>query len=89
MQGGVLTFKARTAWAHDWNTDRTAAATFQALPGATFTVNGVAPSANAALLSLGAQLSWAGGWSVAANFDGEFSGNSRSYAGKGSIVYAW
>jgi len=89
VRGGVLTFKARTAWAHDWNTDRAATATFQTLPGTTFTVYGAAPSANAALLSLGAQMAWSRGWSVAANFDGEFSAHSRGYGGKGSISYAW
>lgn len=86
---GLLTVKARTAWAHDWNTDRTATATFQSLPGAAFTINGAAPSANAALLSLGAELAWAKSWSVATILDSEFSSNSRSYAGKGSISYKW
>jgi len=89
MGGGVLAVKARTAWAHDWNRDRTATATFQTLPGATFTVNGASPSANAALLSLGAELAWARGWSVAAQVDGEFSSTSRTYAGKASIGYRW
>ncbi len=35
---GVLTLRARFAWAHDFNPDRAAAATFQALPGASFVV---------------------------------------------------
>ncbi len=43
VQGGVFTLKARAAWAHDWNTDRSATATFQTLPGATFTTNGALP----------------------------------------------
>src|SRR5258707_8137976 len=30
------------AWAHDYNTDRNIAATFQTLPGASFVVNGAA-----------------------------------------------
>lgn len=89
VAGGTLTFEARTAWAHDWNTDRAATATFQTLPGATFTVYGAAPTADAALLSVGAQMAWVRGWSVAANFDGEFSAHSRGYGGKGSISYAW
>ena len=89
VQGGVFTLKAKTAWAHDWNTDRAATATFQALPGATFTVNGAQPSANAALLSLGGEMDWHNGWTVAANFDGEFSRTTAGYAGKGSVKYAW
>jgi len=89
VQGGVFTLKAKTAWAHDWNTDRSATATFQALPGATFTTNGAQPSANAALLSLGGEMGWHNGWTVAANFDGEFSRTTAGYAGKGSARYAW
>lgn len=89
VQGGVFTLKAKTAWAHDWNTDRAATATFQTLPGATFTVNGAAPSANAALVSLGGEMGWHNGWTLAANFDGEFSRTTAGYAGKGSVKYAW
>ncbi len=89
VQGGVLTLKARTAWAHDWNTDRAATATFQALPGATFTVNGAQPSANAALASLGAEMKWHNGWTLAGSFDGEFSRTVAAYTGKGSIRRAW
>jgi len=89
VQGGVFTLKAKTAWAHDWNTDRSAIATFQTLPGATFTTNGAQPSANALLLSLGGEMGWHNGWTLAANFDGEFSRTTAGYAGKGSARYAW
>jgi uncharacterized protein with beta-barrel porin domain len=88
-QGGTFTLKAKTAWAHDWNTDRSATATFQTLPGATFTTNGAQPSANAALLSIGGEMGWHNGWTVAANFDGEFSRTTAGYAGKGSVRYSW
>jgi autotransporter-associated beta strand protein len=89
VQDGVFTLKAKTAWAHDWNTDRAATATFQTLPGATFTTNGAQPSANAALVSLGGEMNWHNGWTVAANFDGEFSRTTAGYAGKGNVKYAW
>ncbi len=89
LRDTLLTLRARTAWAHDWNTDRSATATFLTLPGATFTVNGAQPSANAALVSAGADLAWTKGWSVAANFDGEFASTTRSYAGRGTLRYVW
>lgn len=89
VQGGVFTLKAKTAWAHDWNTDRSALATFQTLPGATFTTNGAQPSANAALVSLGDEMTWHNGWTLAATFEGEFSRTTTGYAGKGSLRYAW
>ncbi|MDO9412062.1 MAG: autotransporter domain-containing protein [Pseudolabrys sp.] len=89
VKGGTVTLKAKAAWAHDWNTDRAATAVFQALPGSTFTVNGAQPSANAALLSLGAEMTWHNGWSFAGSVDGEFSRTTASYAGKGRVRYAW
>jgi uncharacterized protein with beta-barrel porin domain len=89
VQGGVFTLSNRTAWARDSNTDASASATFQSLPGATFTTNGAQPSANAALVSLGAEMGWHNGWTIAANVDGEFSRTTTGYAGKGSVKYAW
>ncbi len=84
-----LMLRAKAAWAHDWNNDRTVTATFQQLPGATFTVNGATPAANAALLSFGADLALGPGWTVGAGFDGEFSRTNASYAGKGNLRYSW
>lgn len=89
VQGGTVTLKAKSAWAHDWNTDRSATATFQSLPGATFVVNGASPSANAALLSLGGEMKWNNGWTLGASFDGEFSRTTTGYTGKGTLRYAW
>jgi uncharacterized protein with beta-barrel porin domain len=86
---GIWTLRSKLAWAHDWNTDQHATATFQTLPGATFTVNGAEPSADSALVSLGVEHAWGNGWSLAANFDGEFSGTTSAYAGKGTLRYEW
>jgi len=36
----ALILRSRVAWAHDWITDPTLAPVFQALPGASFIVNG-------------------------------------------------
>jgi uncharacterized protein with beta-barrel porin domain len=88
-QAGVLTLRGRLAWAHDFNPDRSIAATFQALPGASFIVNGAAQAREAALTTASVQMSWLNGWSAAASFEGEFSEVTRSYAGKGSLRYAW
>ena len=33
MPNGILTLRGRFAWAHDYDPDRSIAATFQALPG--------------------------------------------------------
>ena len=89
MQNSILTLRGRFAWAHDFNTDRNIAATFQTLPGASFVVNGAAQAHDAALTTASAELKWRNGWSAAATFEGEFSDVTRSYAGKGVVRYAW
>jgi uncharacterized protein with beta-barrel porin domain len=89
QQDGVLTLRSRLAWAHDFNPNRAIAATFQALPGASFVVNGAAQAHDSALTSASAEIKWLSGWSAAATFEGEFSQVTRSYAGKGVVRYAW
>lgn len=86
---GILGLRGRLAWAHDFNTDRSVAATFQALPGASFAVNGARQAADAALTTASAEMGWLNGWSVSATFEGEFSHVTRSYAGKGGVKYQW
>ncbi len=80
---------SRAAWAHDFNTDRSVAATFQMLPGASFVVDGAAMAHDSALVSASAEMTWINGWSIAATFDGEFSNVTESYAAKGVVRYDW
>ena len=51
-----LVVRARLAWAHDWVSNQSLDAVFQALPGASFVVNGAAVPANSALATAGAEL---------------------------------
>jgi len=89
MPDSIFTLRGRFAWAHDYNTDRSIGASFQTLPGASFIVNGAAQSADKALTTASAEMKWQSGVSLAATFEGEFSGNSSSYAGKGVARYQW
>jgi autotransporter-associated beta strand protein len=89
LSSGILTLRSRLAWAHDFNPDRSIAATFQALPGASFVVNGAAQARDSALTTLSAETKWQNGWSAAATFEGEFSNVTRSYSGKGVVRFAW
>ena len=89
VRDGVLTFRGRAAWAHDSNTDRAINPTFQSLPGSSFTINGARPSADGALVTAGAEMKWRNNWSLAGTFEGEFSRTTDSYAGKGTVKYAW
>jgi uncharacterized protein YhjY with autotransporter beta-barrel domain len=89
MLGAILTLRSRFAWAHDFDPDRSIAATFQTLPGASFTVNGAAQAHDSALTTASVEMKWVNGWSAAATFEGEFSNVTSSYAGKGVVRYAW
>lgn len=85
----LVTLRSRVAWAHDFNADRDITATFQALPGATFTTNGAARAADALLTSASAEMKFNNGWTLSATVDGEFSKTTQSYAGRGAVRYAW
>jgi autotransporter-associated beta strand protein len=89
MANGVLTLRGRAAWAHDYDPDRAITATFLTLPGASFTVNGAAQAADAALTTASVEMKWMNGWSAAGTFEGEFSNVTTSYAGKGVVRYQW
>ncbi|MET3303149.1 autotransporter family protein [Bradyrhizobium diazoefficiens] len=89
LSDAVLVLRGRAAWAHDFDPDRAIAATFQALPGASFVVNGAAQARDSALVTASAEVKWRGGVSFGATFEGEFSNVTSSYAGKGIIRYAW
>ena len=85
----LLALRARLAWAHDSVSDPALAPVFQALPGASFIVNGAAPAKNSALASAGAELRFANGVSLLGKFDGEFAAHSSTYAGTGTVRYTW
>jgi uncharacterized protein with beta-barrel porin domain len=89
MQDALLTLRGRAAWAHDYSDNRIANAGFLALPGTAFTVNGATADRDSLLVSAGAELTFRNGFSIAGSFEGEFSGNTESYAGKGAVRYRW
>ena len=85
----VLALRGRVAWAHDWVSDPTLTPLFQALPGASFIVNGAILPQNSALASAGGELRLANGITLLAKFDGEFASHSSTYAGTGTFRYRW
>jgi outer membrane autotransporter protein len=89
LANAIVTLRGRLAWAHDFNPDRTIAAVFQTLPGASFVVNGAAQAHDSALTTASAEMRWTSRWSMAATFEGEFSDVTQSYAGKGVVRYSW
>ena len=85
----ILTLRGKLAWAHDWVSDPSLAAVFQALPGASFIVNGAVPAKDSALASAGAEVKFANGVALLAKFDGEFASHSNTYAGTGTLRVNW
>jgi outer membrane autotransporter protein len=89
MADAIVTLRGSAAWAHNFKTDRSVSAIFQALPASSFVVNGAAQSDDSELVSAGAEAKWLNGFSVAVSFEGEFSAVTDSYAGKGVVRYQW
>ena len=89
VNGMPLVLRGRLAWAHDWVTDPSLGAVFQALPGANFTVNGAVPPKNSALTTAAAELHISASWTAMARFEGEFGVGSQNYSGTGTPKYSW
>jgi len=85
----VLSPYARLSWVHEFNPTRSIDATFIALPGAAFTVDGPRASSDALRIDAGAKLAIGPNAWLYASFDGEFSDRGQSYAGKGGVRVAW
>jgi outer membrane autotransporter protein len=89
VAGRPLILYGRLAWAHDFVDTPSLNASFVALPGSSFTVNGAPIAANSALTTIGAQVFFTPNWSPLGKFDGEFASNSQTYAGSGTLRYTW
>ncbi len=89
LQSALVTLRGRAAWAHYFDDSRSLTASFQTLPGTAFVVTGAAQARDAALVSASADVKWLNGISIAGVFEGEFSGQTRGYAGKGIVRYQW
>jgi uncharacterized protein with beta-barrel porin domain len=87
--GMPVLLRGRLAWAHDWVTNPSLGAAFEALPGSSFTVNGAAPPKNSALATAAAEIHMTANWSLTAKFDGEFGSGAQTYAGTGTLRYTW
>ena len=89
VAGMPLILRGRIAWAHDFVSNPALSAAFETLPGGSFTVNGAPIPHNSALTSAGAELFLTPRWTLLAKFDGEFANGSQTYAGSGTLRYAW
>jgi outer membrane autotransporter protein len=79
----------RAAWAHDWQENLQAAATFLTVPTAGFIVNSAKPASNLAVVTAGTELRLAQGISLMAKFDGELGAGTHTYTGTARVRYSW
>jgi len=86
---GTLHLTDRLAWAHEFFSDSSAEAAFAALPAAGFAIRHAMPAKDSALASFGAELKFAGGFSVNLHLDGAVSSNAQSYTGMAGLGYTW
>jgi len=87
--GDTAVLFGRVAWAHDWFSNLAVTPSFQALPGASFVVNGAAPPHDLALVTAGAEWRMRNNWSLMGRFDGEFGDGQQTYTGTARVRYAW
>jgi uncharacterized protein with beta-barrel porin domain len=84
-----LALWTRAAWAHDSWSGTSMAATFESLPGSTFTVTGALPGPDSLLASAGAGISFKNGISLAGEFDSQLAPSWQTYGGFARLRYAW
>jgi autotransporter-associated beta strand protein len=86
---GVLHLTDRLAWSHDLTGAAHTTAAFAALASSGFTVDHAEANKDAGLASIGAELKFDGGFSIAAHFNTALSSNSQSYTGYAGVKYTW
>jgi autotransporter-associated beta strand protein len=87
--GMVMSPYARLLWVHEFNTTRNVTASFIALPGTLFTVDGPHAAPDSGRVEVGSRLAINQNVKAFASFDGEFSSRAQVYAGKGGLIVAW
>lgn len=85
----MLKLFSRAAFAHDFENEGEAVASFQQLPGSAFLINTTKPAVNGALVTAGLEGMLMDGWSVLGKFNGEFSSTTSIYAGTGTLRKNW
>jgi uncharacterized protein with beta-barrel porin domain len=89
LAGKPLILSGRIAWAHDFVGNPALSASFEGLPGSSFTVFGAPIPHDLTIASAGAQYFLSPNWSVAAKFYGSFGAGYQTYAGNATLRYVW
>ncbi|WP_127143132.1 ice-binding family protein [Pelagibacterium montanilacus] len=86
---GRVDFGAGLAWTHALVAQDSLEASFQAIAGSQFDVQGAGGQADMIEANLGMELSFDGGLAFGAQVGGDFSANAASYDGAVTLSYAW
>jgi len=82
--------RLRLGWAHEYNTNRNATVTLSTvLPNAPFLVTGGQPNADSLVVGAGVELELHRMVRLYGQFDGDFAGNARAFAGTGGLRLVW
>ena len=89
VAGGLLSLRARAAWAHEHGDDNEVDAAFQAIAGSNFTVRGATADRDSLLLSAGAEYGLDNGMYIAGSAGGRLAMNAQIYSGNVKVGYTW
>ncbi|WP_417310815.1 ice-binding family protein [Devosia sp.] len=89
QSGDTVTLYASAAWAHEVRTGDDVTATFQAMPGAPFTIAGATPAADSILVEAGAEVLLTTGLALTGTIEAGLSSNAVSYGATGGVNYSW
>jgi len=87
--GMKVTPSLSLAWVHEFRPQRDISAVFVTFPTIGFNVAGARPARDAAKVKAGLNVAMTDNVALYASFDGEFSGVSNSYGGRGGLLVRW
>lgn len=88
-QGTTVGVHAQAAWLHSYGANPSIEATFQAIPGSPFTVEGAAMARDSLLLSLTTEIEIDNGFTLAGSIGSELSSTRQTYAGSVKVGRSW
>ncbi len=89
FEGGHVTLNSAVGVAQDFGGNTSKTASFRALPGSRFTVEGAAAHQTSLLVSVGLDVAFDNGFSAGGTVAAELSTNSSAYSGTARLSYRW
>ena len=89
FEGGHVTLSSAVGVAQDFGGNTSKKASFRALPGSSFTVQGATADQTSMLLSVGLDVRYDNGFGFGGNVAADLSPNSSAYSGTARLTYRW